>query len=239
VEETEEDTERKEKGSSEEFNVEDCQKKDTINLGCQLIRPLTDTHTVGKSDPGEDLRMFDIEDEGARIQIDNGNRNVEHCVDMSVKKKDQATFLVDEQYLSGDDTLGDKTKQICTIDNGDVIGHLCCDKNRHCRMVDESVASVQNCENIRMNGLEVASYNKCKIHNMMLRNSEWQKSFNGNELTAVNCGDGGVDSVLRQGRHERLYLKWNLKQQVSSRDWISLCSMSEYCYSMQHKTSIM
>lgn len=235
VEETEEDNEGKEKGSSEEFNVEVCQKKETVK-DCQLFRPFTYTHTVDKSQPVEDLPMVDVEDEGVRTQNCNGNRNVEHCVDMNVKKKDEATFLVDEQYLSDDDTLGDKTKLICTANNSDVIGHLCSDKNRPCRRVGESVASVQNHENINMNDSELASDNKCKIHNRMVRNSEWQKCLSGNQLTVVNCGDGSVDSVLRQGHQERLHLKWHLQQQVSSRDWISLCSLSEYYCSTQHMT---
>lgn len=235
VEETEEDSEGKEKGSSEEFNVEISQTRETVK-DCHLSGPFTDTHSVDKTDPVKDLPVFDIEVEDVRTQNDNGNRNVECGVDVSVRKKDEATFLVDEQYLCDGDILGDKTKQMCTVINSDVIGHLCGGKSRPCRSVDESVASVQNHENINMNDTELASDNKCKIRNRLLSNSEWQKCLSGNRLTVVNCGDGSVDTVLRQGQQECLHLKWHLQQQVSSQDWISLCSLSEYYYSTQHMT---
>lgn len=231
VEETEEDAEGKEKGINEEFNVEDRQKKKTVE-DYQLIRLFTDTDTSDRSKHLEDLQMFDVENDGMRSQNGNGDRNFENCCDSSVKRKDEATFLIDGQYLSdGVNTLGDKAEQVCTIDNSDVTGHLCSDEDRCCRKVDKSIASVQCCENIRINNTELVSKSTYETHNRTLKNSV-RECFSGNRLTVVNRGDGGVDGVLRQGHQERLHLKWHLQQQVNPQDWISLCSLSEYHCSM-------
>jgi hypothetical protein len=233
VEETEEDAEGREKGNSEEFNVEDCQKKTTLEE-CQLVRPFIDTHTMDKSEPLENLQMFHVEDEGGRSQNDNGNRDFENLSYTNVRKEDEATFIIDGQNLS--DALDDKAEQICTINNSDVIGHLCSDEDTYCRRVDKSNASVQNHENTRKTDAELLSNSKCKSHNGTLRTSEWQECFSGNRLIVVNQGDGGVGSVLRQGHQERLHLKWRLQEQVSPQDWISLCNLSEYHHNVQHTT---
>ncbi|KAJ9575739.1 hypothetical protein L9F63_007385, partial [Diploptera punctata] len=52
-----------------------------------------------------------------------------------------------------------------------------------------------------------------------------EESVNGNRLSVVNRSSGAVDGVLRLGHQERLFIVWHIQQQVSSRDWISLCSI--------------
>lgn len=228
VEETEEDAEGEDKGNSEEFNVEDHQKKKTLEE-CRLVRPFIDSHAMDKSEPLENLQMFHVEDEGGRSQNDNENRNFENLSDTNVRKEDEATFVIDRQNLSdGVNALDDKAEQIHTIDNSD--------EDTYYRRVDRSIASVQNHENMRKNDAEIVLNSKCKSHSRTLRTSEWQECFSGNQLIVVNQGDDGVGSVLRQGHQERLHLKWHLQQQVSPRDWISLCSLSEYHHSVQHET---
>ena len=54
-----------------------------------------------------------------------------------------------------------------------------------------------------------------------------EESVSGNRLSVVNRGSGGVDGVLRLGHQERLHVVWHIQQQISSRDWISLCSYGE------------
>jgi hypothetical protein len=222
VEETEEDAEGKEKGNNEGFNVEDHQKEKTLEE-CRLVRPFIDSHTMNKSEPLENLQMFHVEGEGGRSQNDNENRNFENLNDTNVRKEDEATFVIDRQNLSdGVTALDDKVEQIHVLDNSDVVGHSFSDEDR-------SIASVQNDAELVLNS-------RCKSHSRTLRTSEWQECFSGNELIVVNLGDDGVGSVLRQGHQERLHLKWHLQQQVSPRDWISLCSLSEYHHSVQHET---
>lgn len=238
VEETEEDAEGKKKGNSKEFNVEDHQKKKTLEE-CRLVRPFIDTHTVDKSEPLENLQMFHVEDESGTSMNDNENRNYESLSDTNVRKEDEATFVIDRQNLSdGVNALDDKAEQIHTVDKSDVIGHLCSDEDTYYRRVDRSIASVQNHENMKKNDAELVLNSKCKFHSRTLRTSEWQECFSGNQLIVVNQGDDGVGSVLRQGHQERLHLKWHLQQQVSPRDWISLCSLSEYHHSVQHETIV-
>ncbi|PSN38360.1 hypothetical protein C0J52_06915 [Blattella germanica] len=58
--------------------------------------------------------------------------------------------------------------------------------------------------------------------------TEWDGSFGNNRLSVVNRGSGGIDGVLRQGHQERLHLKWHIEQQVSTRDWISLCNLGKF-----------
>jgi hypothetical protein len=225
AEETEEGAEGKEKGSSKEFNVEDCHKNRTIEER-HLVRPFIDANTVDKSEPPENFQIFHVEEESGRSQNDNGNRNVENFSGTNVRKEDEATFIVDGQNLNGEANAVDEAKQMCTIDNSD--------EDSYCRRVNRSAASVHNHECMRKNDAELVLNSKCKSHNGMLSSSEWQECFSGNQLIVVNQGDGGVGSVLRRGRQERLCLKWHLQQQVSPQDWISLSSLSEYHHCVQH-----
>jgi len=235
VEETEEDAEDKRKGNCEEFNVEDHQKERALE-DCQCIRPFIDMHPIDKSEPLEYSETFHAEDEDAGCQNDKGNRNFENYSNTNVRKKDATTFFAPGKYLRNSvNTCDYKAKEMCTIDNNDVMDHLCGDEDGCSQRVDESNASVQNHENVRENVAEVVSNSKCKTHNRMIKPSEWQDSFGGNKLLVVNSGDGGMCSVLRQGHQERLHLKWSLQQQVSPQDWISLCNLSEYHYILQQK----
>jgi hypothetical protein len=231
VEETEEDAKDKKKENNEELNVEDHQKERTLE-DCQCIRPFIDTHSMDRSEPLDDLQMFHAKDEDKGSQSDKGNINFENCSNKDVRKKDATTFFAAGQYLRERvNTCDDKANQICIIDNNDVFGHLCGDEGRCCKRVDESDASVHSHENIT-SVAELVSNSKCKTHNRKLKTSEWQESVSGNELIVVNCGDGGVCNILRQGHQEHLHLKWHLQQQVSPQDWICLCSLREYHYSI-------
>jgi hypothetical protein len=232
VEETEEGAEGEEKASIEELNVEDCQKNRTLEE-CNLVRPFVDT--VDKSEPLENLQIFHVEDESRRRKNDNGNRNVENLSDTNIRREYEATFIVDGQNLNEEVNAVDEAKQMCTIDNSDVNGHLCSDEDAYCTRVNRSIAGVQNHERMRKNDAELVLHRKCKSHNRTLSSSEWQECFSGNHLIVVNQGDGDVCSVLRQGHQERLHLKWHLQQQVSPQDWISLSSLSEYHNCVQHK----
>jgi hypothetical protein len=235
VEETEEDAKDKKKGNCEEFNVEDHQQEKPLE-DCQCIRPFIDTHPTDRSERLGDLQMFHAEDEESRLQNDKGNRNFENCSNTNVTKKDATTFFPAGQYFRDEvNTCDDKAKETCTMDNNGVMDDLCGDEDRCSKRVDESNASVHNHKNIRKSVAEVVSNSKCKTHNRMMKTSEWQERFSGNELIVVNCGDGGLCNVLRQSHQECLHLKWHLQQQVSPQDWISLCNLSEYHYSIQHK----
>jgi hypothetical protein len=234
VEETEEDAKDSKKGNCEEFNVEGHQQERASEV-CQCIRPFIDTHPMDRSERLEDLQMFHAEDEDLGCQNDKGNTNFESWSNTNVRKKDATTFFPAGQYLRDRvNTCDDKAKELCTIDNNGVMDDLCGDGDRCSKRVYESNASIHNHENIR-GVAEVVTNSKCKTHYRMIKTSEWQESYSGNELIVVNCGDGGVCNVLRQGHQEHLHLKWHLQQQVSPRDWISLCNLSEYHYSTQHK----
>jgi hypothetical protein len=235
VEETQEGARGKEKGSREECNVEDCRKNRTVEE-CHPVRPFIDTNTADKSEPLENLQIFHVEEESGRSQNGNGNRNIENLSDTNVRKEDEATFIIDGQNLNEEVNAVDEAKQMCAVDNCDVIGHLCSDEDAHCRRADRSTAGVQNHGSMKKNDAELVLNSTCKSRSRMFSSSEWQECCSGNQLIVVNQGHGGAGSVLRQGRRERLCLKWRLQQQVSPQDWISLSSLSEYHHCLQHKS---